>query len=140
MPLQQIQRRGRQDEMTKTAVQLLLEVEVVERVGEMRMVEMRVYAKHLQKDGLADAAKLFGKAGALAEPFGIGRRGWLSGEGRVECIGDAVGVGGEYSRIIDFARNPSLHEGDVLVGGQLDRFIATVEPGVGMITDIISAS
>lgn len=139
MPLQQIQRRGRQDKMTKAAVQLLLEVEMIERISEMRMVEMRIYAKHLQKDGLADAAKLLGKAGALAKPFGISRCGWLRGEGRVECIRDAVGVGREYSRIVDFARDPSLHKGDVLVGGQLDRFIPTVEPGVGVITDIMSA-
>lgn len=103
--------------MTEAAIQLLFEVEMVERISEMRVVEMRVYAKHLQENGLADAAKLFGKTGALAEPVSIGRRGRLRSEGRVECIGDAVGVGGEYPRIIDFARDPSLHKGDVFVGG-----------------------
>lgn len=126
--------------MTEAAIQLLLEIEMVERIREMRVVEMRVYAKHLQENGLADTAKLFGETRALAKPVGIGGRGRLRSKGRVECIRDAVGVGGEYSRVIDFARDPSLHEGDVLVGGQLDRFIATVEPRIGVITEIRSAS
>lgn len=113
---------------------------MVERISKMRVVEMRIYAKHLQKNGLADTAKLLGKARALAKPFSISSRGRLRGEGRIQCVRDTVGICREYPRIIDLAGDPSLHEGDVLVGRQLDRFIPTVEPGIGVITEIKSAS
>lgn len=137
MRLQKIQRRGRQYEMAEAAVQLLLQVEMIKRIGKVGVVEMRIDAKHLQENGLADAAKLFGEARALAEPFSIGGRGGLRGEGWVESIRDARGVRGENFRVVDFTGYPSLHEGDVLIGGQLDRFVATVEPGVGVITGSI---
>lgn len=131
--LQQVQRRRRQQEVAEATIQLLLEVEVVEGVDKVRVVQVRVDAEHLAEDGLADAAELLGEPAALAEPV-VGRRGCgRGGEGCVERVGDAFGVRGEDSGVVDLAGNPALHEGDVLIGGQLDGLVAAVEPGVGVI-------
>lgn len=136
--LQQVQRRRRQDEMAEAAVELLLQIQMIERVDKMRVVEMRIDAEHLQKDGLADAAKVLGEAGALAEPVGFaaaggGGRRRRRGEGRVDGVRDARGVGGEDLGVVDLARDPALHERDVLVGRQLHGLVAAVEPGVGVV-------
>ena len=106
---------------------------MVERVEEVVPVEVGVDAEHLEEDGAADVAKVFGKAAALADPVlaaglvAVG--GFLGGRG----VGDALVVGGEDHVVVDLSGDPTLHEGDVLVGRQLNRLMAAVEPGVGMV-------
>lgn len=81
------------DEVAKAAVELLLEVQVVERLGEVRPVKVCVDAEHLAEDGLADLDKVLREARALADPVGLTGAGELrerrSGDAGVVCVGDA---------------------------------------------------
>ena len=47
---------------------------VIERLGEMRMVEMRVEAEHLTKNVLQIIDKRFGEAGVLSNPVRARKR------------------------------------------------------------------
>lgn len=112
--LEQVEGGGGQDKVGEAAVELLLEVEVVEGVGEVGPVEVGVDAEHLAEDGLADVDEGLGEARALADPFGLaggagelGKRG--GGDGRVVGVGDAGRVGGEDGGVVDLAGDPALH-------------------------------
>lgn len=58
MRLEHVEGRGGQDEVAEAAVEGLLEVEVVERLGEVSPVEVRVDAEHLAEDSLTDVDKI----------------------------------------------------------------------------------
>lgn len=66
--LEQIKSRRCQDEMGETTVQLLFEIEVIERFSEVRPIQMSIDAEHLSKNHLAHFEKLVGKARSLAQP------------------------------------------------------------------------
>lgn len=66
--LQQVEGGSGKNEVTEAAVQLLLEVEVVERLGEMCPVEMGIDPEHLQEDGLADVEEVLGESASLSYP------------------------------------------------------------------------
>lgn len=127
---QKIERGCGQDEVTEATVQLLLEVEMIEGLQEMVPVEVGVHTKHLQEDSPADADEVLGKATALADPFLASGLGALLRHGGV---GDTRVVAWEDAGVINLARNPALHEGDVLVCWQLDGLVAAVEPSVGVV-------
>lgn len=75
MGAQQVERGGRQQEMTKTAVELLLQAQVVKRVHKVRVVQVRVGAEHLQENRLADGGEFSGEAAPPAEPFTVAAAG-----------------------------------------------------------------
>lgn len=141
--LQQIERGGRQQEMAKTAVELLLQAQVVKRVHKVRVVQMRVGAQHLQENGLADGREFLGEAAAPAEPLPVAAAaaaaagGEIRGTGTRKCwvggVGYAGWVGREDVGVVCFAGDPSLHERQVLVRRQLDGLVPAVQPGVGVI-------
>lgn len=83
---------------------------------------MGVAAEHLPVEALDVVFEALGETAGLAEPvFGLLRR-----AGRSDG-----GVGGEDAVVVDFAHDPFLHEGDVLVRGDADGIALAVEPGVG---------
>ena len=124
---QEIKCRCGQDEVTEATVQLLLEVQMIERLQEMVPVEVGVHTEHLQEDGSADSDEVFGEATALANPFlASGLRALLRHGG----VRDARVITWEDAGVVDLARDPALHEGDVLVSWELDGFMAAVEPSV----------
>lgn len=116
--------------MAEAAVELLLQVEVVEGLDEVGMVQVCVDAEHLQENGLADGHELLGEPAAAAYPvFAVaadaGQRGRRA-EGRVQRVRHPGRVRGEHFCVVDLARYPPLHEGDVLEGRQLDGLVAAV--------------
>lgn len=132
---QQVERDGGQQEVAEAAVQLLLEVEVVEWLDEVGVVHVRVDAEHLEEDGLADGQEVLWETAPPAGPVPVGRvgdvgEGLLRGDGRVDGVGDAGGFGGEDVGVVDLAGYPPLHEGYILVCRQFNGLIATVQPGV----------
>lgn len=50
------------------------------------------------------------------------------------AVGNSGGISGEDGGIIDLARNPTLHKGDVLVSWNLDGLFARVQPRERVIT------
>lgn len=135
---EQIEGRGREDKVTEATVELLLEVDVVEGVGEVGPVEMGVDAEHLAEDGLADVDEVLGEARALADPVGLATGAGELGQrrrrdGGVVRKGDARRIRGEDGEVVNLAGDPALHQCHVLVGRQLDRLAAAVEPGEGVV-------
>lgn len=59
--LEHIQGGSGQDEVREATVELLLEVEVVEGLGEMSPVKVSVDSEHLSEDHLADVDELIGE-------------------------------------------------------------------------------
>lgn len=68
MRLQHIRRRRRENEVTEAAVQVFVQVEMVERVDKVRPIEMSIHAEHLTEDGLANVHKLLREPTAFADP------------------------------------------------------------------------
>lgn len=135
---QQVQSGSGQKEVTEAAVELLLEVQVVEWVDEVGVVHVRVDAEHLEEDSLADGNEVLGKPASPADPVsvvGIGdaRKGLLGGDGRVDGEGDAGRIGGEDVGVVDLAGYPPLHEGYILVCRQFDGLIPAVQPCVRVV-------
>lgn len=96
-----------QDEVTEATVELLLQVQVVERLKEVGPVKVGVDSEHLTEDSLTDFDKILGETRPLADPIGLTRVCQL-GEGRcgdagVVCIRDARWVSRENLGIVDFA-------------------------------------
>lgn len=86
---------------------------------------MGINPKHLPKDGLACLHEVLGEAASLSDPLLAGF--WDGGaKGRVVGVGNAGWVAGEDVVVVDFARDVSLYEGEVLVCWDLDG----LEPGV----------
>lgn len=87
---QQVEVGGGQQEVAEAAVELLLQVEVVEGLDEVGVVQVGVDAEHLQEDGLADGHELLGEPAAAAHPVlavaaDAGQRGGRA-EGRVQRV------------------------------------------------------
>lgn len=104
--------------MTKAAVELLLQVQVVEGLNEMGPVEVGVDSEHLTENGLTDLDKVLGEARPLANPVRLSRVCQL-GEGRcsdarVVCIRDTRWVSGEDLCVVNFSRDPPLPANIVL--------------------------
>ena len=118
--------------MGETAVELFLEVEVIEGVNEVSPVEMGIDPKHLSKDSLANIHEVFREATSLADPISVAGVGqlcqWRGSDGWVVCKGNAADIGREDVGIIDFARDPTLHQRDILVGRKLNGLPLLVEP------------
>lgn len=55
--------------MAETAVELLLQVQMIEGFREVGPVEVSVDAEHLEEDGLANVEKFLGESAALADPI-----------------------------------------------------------------------
>ena len=60
--LEEVQSGGRENEVRKARVELLLQVEMVKRLDKVVPVEVGVDAEHLQEDGATDAGKLLGES------------------------------------------------------------------------------
>lgn len=67
--LEHVQRAGGQHEVTEAAVQLLLEVQVVEGIDKVRPVQVGVYPEHLPEDSLADLHEVLRETTSLTDPF-----------------------------------------------------------------------
>lgn len=144
--------------MAEAAVHWLLKVEVVEGFDKVGPVQVRINSEHLAEDSLADLDELLWETTALSNPItgacklreGGVQRGRTSRDRSVEAtrgvgsacdlrIADVVGEGntsrisGEYVGVVGLAGDPSLHEGDVFMGRDLNRLSAGVQPGEGMI-------
>lgn len=132
--LEHVQRRGRQQEVAETAVELLLEVQMVEGLHEVRPIEVGVDAEHLQEDGLAYAREVLGETAPLADP--IVRPAEEDRVGDAGVVGErhAGGVGREDLGVVDFARDPALHQRHVLDRGQLDGLETRVEPRIRVVS------
>lgn len=128
--LQHIQRCGCQDEVGEAAVELLLQVKMVEGLRKVSPVEVSIDAEHLSEDHLANFNKLVRESRSFANPFGLAKVGQLrergGGDGRIVGVRDSRGIGGEDVVVINLSRDPSLHEGHVLVCGELDRLSSAV--------------
>lgn len=163
MRLQHLNLGSSQDEVAETAVHLSLKAEVVERINEVSPVQMRVDSEHLTEDCLAYVKEVDRETTALANPITrareLGERsiqaGWASrnwvlrarsvqttrsvgcrcniGGTGIVCEGDTNGIGWEDSGVVNLARDPSLHQGDILVCWNFDWLSAGVQPSEGVI-------
>lgn len=111
---------GGENKVAEAAVELLFEVQVVERLGEVGPVQVCINTEHLTEDSLADLDEILGKARSLSHPVRLPRTGQL-GERRcsntgVVGIGDSRGLSGENLCVVNLARDPSLHKRNVLLG------------------------
>lgn len=151
-------------EVAEATVHVLIEIKMVERFDKVSPVEMSIYSEHLSKYCLANINKFLRKSTALANPITrpgkLRERGcecsWASRNGcarvrgidstrsigcasnfwaaTVVTVGDSGGISGKNGGIIDLARNPTLHEGDVLVSWNLDGLLARIQPSEGVVT------
>jgi hypothetical protein len=113
------------DEVDEARVELLVGVDVPEGLQPVAVVDVGVAAHHLAVDALDIRLECLGETGRLAEPVTASELFWCS-------EGYGCGVGGEDVGVVDLADNPFLDEVDVLDGGDLDRLLVVVEPGVGV--------
>lgn len=133
--------------MAKTAVELLLKVQMVEGCDEVVPVEMSIDTEDLAKDELGRGSELAREAAAAAKPLFVGllvvlmrvaggeRIGtWgrlSSGGGRGRAgEGHSGNVGGEHGGVVNLAGYPALHERHVFVRGEIDGLVVRVEPCV----------
>lgn len=144
--------------MTETTVQWLLEAQVIEWLDEVRPVEMRIHTKHLTEDGLTNVLEPFWEPTALSDPVtrasklrergvqgGWASRNWgvcsrsvkstrgicSTGDCRSTWVlreRNASRISGEEVGIVNLSRDPSLHEGNVLVGRNFDWLSCAVQP------------
>ena len=132
-----VERGGGQHEVGEAAVELLLEVEVVEGLREMGPVKVSVDAEHLAKDHLAHIDELLREAGPLADPLWVTRVRQLGKgrrrDGRIVSIRHSSGIGREDVGVVNLARDPPLHQRHVLVSRQLDGLPVLVEPSEGVV-------
>lgn len=128
---------GGEDEVAETAVELLLQVQMVERLHEMSPVEVRVDTKHLAENGLADLNKILREGRALPHPVRLSGAGQLrkgsGGNAGVVCIRNTGRVSGEDLRVVNLARYPSLHKRDIFVGRKLYWLSSAVQPSKGVV-------
>lgn len=69
--LEHVKSSGGEDKVAEAAVQMLVEADVVEWVGEVSPVQMRVNAEHLSENGLAHFVEVRWEATALANPVTV---------------------------------------------------------------------
>lgn len=132
--LQQVESGGRQHKVAKAAVELLLEVQVVKGLGEVGPVKVGVDAKHLQKYSLADGEELLGEPAPFPNPLvGAVEKPGGSDLG-VVCERDLGGLSGKHLGVVNLARDPALHECNVLERGELDGLKLAVQPCVGVVS------
>lgn len=158
--LHHIKRNGSEDEVREHRVELLLQVQVVEWLGEVGPVEVSVDAEHLAEDGLANLEEVAWEAGGLADPVVTGEsrdwkvgggwsrsrgRTWVGGSGwesagswgswstEIVGVGDGAWVSWEDLRVLNLAGNPALHQSDILVSWNLHWLTAGVEPREGVV-------
>lgn len=93
---------------------------MVEWLGKVSPVKMSIDPKHLQEDGLADTEEVLGESAALPNPLIWSRQEGTRRDLWVVSIGDACSLGWEHLGVVDFPRDPTLHQGDVLVGRELN--------------------
>lgn len=112
-------RRG-ENKVAETAVELLFEVQVIERLGEVGPVEVRIDTKHLAENGLANLDKVLGEARSFSHPVRLPRAGQLGerrcGNAGIVGVRDSRGLSGENLCVVNLARYPSLHKRNVLLG------------------------
>lgn len=98
----------------------------------MSPVQVSVDAEHLAEDGLANLDEVLGEPTALADPIhltGIRElRQRRCGDRRVVGVRDAIRVSREDVRVVNLPGDPSLHQRNVLICWQLNRFPFIVEP------------
>lgn len=109
-----------ENEVAEAAVELFLEVQMIERLSEVGPVEMCIDTEHLAEDGLADLDEILGEAGSFSHPVRLPRASQLGkrccGNARIVSIRDSRGLGREYLCVVNLARDPSLHKRNVLLG------------------------
>lgn len=96
---------------------------------------MSVHAKDLAKDELRGAGKVFWESTSATRPLfdGILVEEVCCRRGRVFLVKgkrNTVRVGRKHGAIVNFPRDPSLHEGHVFVGGEIHGLVVLVEPGI----------
>lgn len=135
--LQHVEGAGCQDKVAEAAVELFLQVEVVEGIDKVGPVEVGVDSEHLAEDGLADLDEFLGKAAPLPDPVPVARAAQLRerrcGDGGIMGEGDPVRVRWKDAEVINLTRDPALHEGDVLVCGQFHGLVSVIQPSERMI-------
>lgn len=94
---------------------------------------MGVDSEHLEEYRLADAEEVSGETASLANPLIGASEESCRGDLGIVCIRNAGRVGREHVVIVDLARNPALHEGDVLKCRDLYRLKVAVKPSVGVV-------
>lgn len=108
-----------ENKVAEAAVELLFEVQVVERLGEVSPVEVCVHTEHLTENGLANLDKVLGKARSFSHPVRLTRAGQLGerrcSNARVVGIRDSRGLGRKDLCVVDFARYPSLHKRNIFL-------------------------
>lgn len=57
-----------ENEVAETAVEWLLQVQVIVRVDEVSPVQVSIDAEHLAEDGLADIEEIVGETATLSKP------------------------------------------------------------------------
>lgn len=112
--------------MAETAIELLLQVQMVEGLRKVGPVKVSVDAEHLEEDGLANVEKLLGEAAALADPVVRTRQKCRCGNLRVMRKRDPRRLGGEDLGVVNLARNPPLHQSNVLICWELNGLKAAV--------------
>lgn len=159
--LEHVNLGGCKDEMAETTIQMFVEIQVIERIHKVSPIEMRIDSKHLPKDGLADVDEFLGKAAALTDPVArtnqlckrgaeVGRscrdRILLLGSETTGCVrvGCNLRTRGVVSKrhasavcredvcVISLACDPPLHQRDVFMSRDFNRFLFQIQPGERM--------
>ena len=130
---QQVESCGSQHKVAEAAIQLLLEVQVVKGLGKVCPVKMGVDPEHLQEDGLADGEELFGKSAPLPNPLVRAVEESCGGNMKVVCKRNLGCLSRKHLGVVDLARDPSLHERDVLEGRKLNGLKFAIQPRIGVV-------
>lgn len=64
-----------QDEVTEAAIELLLQIQMVERLSEVGPVKVGIDSEHLTEDGLADLDEVLWETRSFAHPIRLSRVG-----------------------------------------------------------------
>lgn len=123
-----------------------------ERLKPVRVIQVGVEAEDLTEDGFDVAKSRLREAGCFANPVVTGEYrerssevggthgDWSGRTGRVETSRSerwshvAWSFGREGFWVVNLSYNPTLYQGDVLIGGNLDGDFFVVEPGVSVTT------
>jgi len=153
--------------VTEAAVHTLLKIEMEVGFDKVGPVEMSIDTEHLAKDCLANLNELRWEAAALTNPItrpsklrkgcvesgrayrngsictrSVERTRCVSCAGdfgtiSVVCERDSSRVSRENGGVVNLARDPSLHEGDILVSRNFNWLFARIQPGEGMVPALL---